>query len=101
MNPRGKTPGAAQELAPRLKRLIVATLRLEGLDPHRSYQVRPLVPGIPVGSFPGLMAPPWFGEARGSSFDGGTYGGAFLGTVGLQSPFLIPDYPLLFLVREA
>ena len=76
-------------------------LRLEGLDPHRSYQVRPLVPGIPVGSFPGLMAPPWFGEARGSSFDGGTYGGAFLGTVGLQSPFLIPDYPLLFLVREA
>ena len=33
MKPRGKAATSAAELAPRLKQLIVATLRLEGLDP--------------------------------------------------------------------
>lgn len=33
MKPRGKAATSVAELAPRLKRLIVATLRLEGLDP--------------------------------------------------------------------
>lgn len=34
MKPRGKAATSAEELAPRLKRLIVATLRLEGLEPE-------------------------------------------------------------------
>jgi acyl carrier protein len=33
LSPSGKVLHAAEELAPRLKRLIVGTLRLEGLDP--------------------------------------------------------------------
>ncbi len=76
-------------------------LRFDGLDPERSYEVRPLLPGLPVGQFPGLMSPPWFGSPQGSSYEGGTYGGAYLASVGLPAPFLIPDFPLLFLVRAA
>ncbi len=34
MRPRRKSTTPGEELAPRLKRLIVATLRLEGLDPE-------------------------------------------------------------------
>ena len=34
MKPRGQSATSAEELAPRLKRLIVATLRLEGLEPE-------------------------------------------------------------------
>ena len=34
MRPRRKSTTPTEELAPRLKRLIVATLRLEGLDPE-------------------------------------------------------------------
>lgn len=34
MNPHGPTATSAEALLPRLKRLIVATLRLEGLDPE-------------------------------------------------------------------
>jgi alpha-galactosidase len=74
-------------------------LRFEGLDPARSYEVRPLIPGVPVGEFPGLRPAPWFGSAQGSAFQGGTFAGDVLERVGLQAPFLIPDYPLLFLVR--
>ncbi|HPZ49574.1 MAG TPA: GH36 C-terminal domain-containing protein, partial [Propionibacteriaceae bacterium] len=75
-------------------------IRLEGLDPDRAYHVRPMVPGVEVATFPGIMAAPWFGQGIGSSWEGGTYSGAVLIELGLQAPFLIPDYPLLLLVRE-
>ncbi len=73
---------------------------LNGLDAEREYEVRPVIPGISVAEFPGLRAPAWFGTASGSAYEGGTFQGAYLEKVGLPAPFLIPDFPLLFLVKQ-
>jgi alpha-galactosidase len=92
----------------------VGRLRLRGLDPNRSYRVRPVLPGSAPS---GMHAPAWWGtsgESRGASdaasadratrdrldFPGAIFRGATLQAVGLASARIHPDHVLLYLVEE-
>ncbi len=73
-------------------------LRLRGLDPDRSYRVRPVV----VGREPtGMRAPRWFGERTPTGYDGTVLTGAALAGAGVQPPGMAPDQALLFVVEPA
>lgn len=65
-------------------------LRLRGLDPHRSYRVRPVMIG---GGPRGLQLPPWLAQA---GADGVVLPGAALVTAGVEAPSLPPEQALLF-----
>ena len=70
-------------------------LRLRGLDPDRSYRLRPVL----VGSVPsGLIAPRWWGEAVAghAELPGSVFTGAVLEHTGVASPILHPDQVVLF-----
>ena len=66
-----------------------ARLRFRGLDPARSYRVRP----VPGGSAPaGLLPPDWWG----AEWDGETFTGAALEHVGVACPRVHPDQVVLY-----
>lgn len=63
-------------------------VRLAGLDPHRTYRVRPVLLGEEPG---GLVRPPWFGDRdRGTELPGSA-----LMAFGLHSPCLFPEQALV------
>ena len=67
-------------------------LTFRGLDPGRSYRVRPVF----VGSVPsGLRAPRWWGEPAGSLFPGAVFPGAALEHTGVAAPVVHPDQVVL------
>jgi alpha-galactosidase len=69
---------------------------LRGLDPARSYTVRPIIPG---GRPSGFIAPPWFGAATGDGYEGIVMSGRALHEVGVQMPAMFPESALLLEVR--
>jgi alpha-galactosidase len=86
-------------------------ITLRGLDPVRSYRVRPVF----VGAEPsGLEPPPWWGEpsvqrpryeghpildvVEAAQFPGAIFTGAVLEHVGMAPPILHPEQAVLFLV---
>jgi alpha-galactosidase len=64
-------------------------LRLRGLDPERSYRVRPVFPG-PMPS--GLVPPHWWGHG----LTGGVFTGAALEHVGVACPRIHPDQAVIY-----
>jgi alpha-galactosidase len=69
-------------------------VRFRGLDPLRSYRLRPVLPG---GAPSGLHSPVWFGVAPdGTGAVAGTVlSGAALEHVGVASPIFDPDQVVL------
>jgi len=69
-------------------------LRFRGLDPERTYRVRPVV----VGAAPsGLRPPSWWG---GPGFPGARFTGAALEHVGVAAPIVHPDQVVLLELRD-
>lgn len=70
-------------------------VRLPGLDPARTYEVRPLAPGddISPGQEDGVGSPAWWK-------DGARLSGRALGVVGLQVPNQFPERSVLLHVRS-
>ena len=91
---------------------MMGRVRLPGLDPHRAYKVRPVVPG---GALAGLIPPPWWGVDRLAGRDtniaeaGQSIGdiagiettGRVLASVGLAHPVVNPEQVVLYWVEEA
>lgn len=74
-------------------------IRLPGLDPERSYRVRPVLVGATPG---GLGAPAWWqvswprGGPAVTEVPGEVFTGAVLSRVGIQAPNLQPEQALIF-----
>ena len=64
-------------------------LRFRGLDPARTYRLRPVVIGAPPA---GLVPPAWWGP----EWAGGTFSGAALEHVGVACPRIRPDQAVLY-----
>jgi alpha-galactosidase len=70
-------------------------VRLPGLDPARTYEVRPLAPGDDISPHgDGAQAPAWWK-------DGARLSGRTLGAVGLQAPHQFPERSVLLHLRVA
>ena len=66
-------------------------IRFRGLDPRRSYRLRPLIVGSPPS---GLRAPRWWGD--GPDHPGIVLSGAAIEHVGVAAPIVDPDQVVLF-----
>lgn len=64
-------------------------LRLRGLDPARTYRLRPVLIGDPPA---GLVPPAWWGPDR----SGDVFSGAALERVGVACPRVFPDQAVLY-----
>jgi alpha-galactosidase len=64
-------------------------LRFRGLDPERTYRIRPVVIGAPPA---GLRPPAWWGPDRA----GGLVSGAALEHMGVAFPIVYPDQAVLY-----
>jgi alpha-galactosidase len=64
-------------------------LRFRGLDPARTYRLRPVRVGAPPA---GLRPPAWWGP----EWDGGTFSGQALEHLGVAAPRVYPDQVVLY-----
>jgi alpha-galactosidase len=81
-----------------LMEMTFGRIRLAGLDASKHYAVRPVVVDGP-SALPAFKAP-WFGQAQGAEFVGTRASGAWLAAEGLALPAMLPESPIVLLVRE-